>query len=81
MNTRLIRTIIAASIATAALGACSTMDRVSKSDYGMYSGTRASTKDGNAVDTVFSAVGDTVLLPVTFTGWLFGYRYDDAKSK
>ena len=81
MNSKPIRVIIAVAIATATLGACSTVDRVSNKDFGMYSGTRASAKDGNPLDTAFSAVGDTALLPFTFTGWLFGYRYDDAKPK
>ena len=70
---------VLAVVGVASLAACSSVDRLSSSDYGMYSGTRASSeKSTGVVDMFGSALTDTVLLPVTGTAWLFGYRYQDS---
>jgi uncharacterized protein YceK len=65
-----------------ALGGCSTLDRLGKNDQGVYAGTRASTSDpnGNPIDTAFSAIGDTILLPYTGIRYLFGYRYEEPRA-
>jgi uncharacterized protein YceK len=72
-----MRRAIAFGLAGALLTGCSTMNRISEGDWGMYSGTKASQESDNAVDTTFSAVGDTLLLPVTSIAYLFGYRFEN----
>ncbi len=73
------RSVVAIGV-VGALGACSTVDRLGKNDHSVYAGTRASTTgpDRSTVDTVFSAIGDTILLPYTGIRYLFGYRYDES---
>jgi uncharacterized protein YceK len=73
---------VIALVCVVSLTACSTFDRVSNSDYGVYSGTRASSEKSTGMfDTLGSAIGDTVLLPFTGAAWLFGYRYQDPSTK
>ncbi len=72
-------TAVAAIAAAAMIQGCSTMDRINAQDWTPYSGTKVASETRNAnaaVDTVSSAVADTVLLPLTATSWAFGYRYD-----
>ena len=79
LRTFSVKAVLAAGALS--LSACSTVDRFSNNDYGVYSGTRMSTEKSTGMfDTFGSAIGDTVLLPFTGTAWLFGYRYQDPQA-
>jgi hypothetical protein len=71
-------TALAAIAAAALIQGCSTMDRINAQDWTPYSGTKAASTRGNAnaVDTASSALADTLLLPLTASSYVFGYRYD-----